>query len=291
MLICPPASIILVAAPMKSVTLRYKYVPGQTRRYKLHTRMDTILLPGVSGAQPALAVTIDLIIRQTVQNVRASDGAATSIGQVEEFHVFSNGKETSLPYPSSVQMKRPYTVVSLPSGKVLSVQLSAPLPGLSTLYPGKEFSGPSVTFPSHPLKVGDSWAGTTAAATGPILRLTNTLTGFDTTNGVLRAIIQQKTIGTLNKPILPGTSEPVGLTGTVTGEGTLVFDIESGAISRLAAVSKVDMKVMPVGPKMGVALGNIVKVAETSPRVTVEQKTQVTMTSIEDTLSQPTPVP
>ena len=291
MLICPPASIILVAAPMKSVTLRYKYVPGQTRRYRLHTRMDTILLQVGHQAQPALAVTIDLVIRQTVQNVRASDGAATSIGQVEEFHVFSNGKETSLPYPSSVQMKRPYTVVSLPSGKVLSVQLSAPLPGLSTLYPGKEFSGPSVTFPSHPVKVGDSWAGTTAAATGPILRLTNTLTGFDTTNGVLHAIIQQKTIGAIKRPMSPGISEPAGLTGTVTGEGTLVFDVISGAISRLAVVSKVDMKITPVRPKIGVALGDVLKVADHLPSTTMEQKTQVTMTSIEDTPSQPTPMP
>ena len=291
MLIYSPASVLLVTAPTKSVILRYKYVPGQTRRYKLHTSMDTVLLPALPGAQPALNMTIEMVIRQTVQKVRASDGAGTSIGQIEEFHVFANGKETALPYPSSAQMKRPYTIVSLPSGKVLSVQLSAPPPGLTDLYLGKKISGPTVTFPSHPVKIGDSWVGTTAAATGAILRLTNTLTGFDTTNGVLRAIIQQKTIGTLNKPIPPGTSEPASLTGTVTGEGTLVFDVISGSISRLAAVSKVDMKIIPVRPKIGVALGDVLKVADHLPSTTMEQKTQVTMTSIEDTLSQPIPVP
>ena len=282
---------LLVTAPTKSVILRYKYVPGQTRRYKLHTSMDTVLLPALPGAQPALNMTIDMVIRQTVQKVRASDGAATSIGQIEEFHVFSNGRETALPYPSSAQMKRPYTTVSLPSGKVLSVQLSAPPPGLTDLYPGKKISGPTVTFPSHPVKIGDSWVGTAAADTGTTVLLTNTLTGFDTTNGVLHAIIQQKTIGAIKRSMSPGTSEPAGLTGTVTGEGTLVFDVISGAISRLAAVSKVDMKIIPVRPKIGVALGDVLKVADHLPSTTMEQKTQVTMTSIEDTHTRPTPVP
>ena len=282
MLLFPSACVILVAAPTKSVILRYKYVPGQTRRYKLHTVMDTILLPAAPGSHLPLTVTIDMVIRQTVQKVRASDGAATSIGQVEEFHVFSNGKETALPYLSSAQMKWPYTVVSLPNGKVLSVQLSAPPPGLADLYPGKEFNSPTITFPSHPVKIGDSWIGTTAAPTGPSVLLTNTLTGFDTANGALSAIIQQKTVGTLKR---------ANLTGTMTGEGTLIFDIGSGAISRLAAVSKVDLKMNPVTPKMDAAPGNILNVADTSPQTTLEQKTQVTMTSLEDTQSKLAPKP
>ena len=291
MLIYSPAFMLLVTAPTKSVILRYKYVPGQTRRYKLHTSMDTVLLPALPGAQPALNMTIDMVIRQTVQKVRASDGAATSIGQVEEFHAFSNGRETALPYPSSAQMKRPYTTVSLPSGKVLSVQLSAPPPGLTDLYPGKKISGPTVMFPSHPVKIGDSWVGTVAAETGTTVLLTNTLTGFDTTNGILHAIIQQKTIGAIKRSMSPGTGEPAGLTGTVTGEGTLVFDVISGAISRLATVSEVDIKIIPVRPEMGVALRRVLKAADHSLSTSVEQKTQVTMTSIEDMLTRPTPMP
>jgi len=229
---CHFPAVVHVAVPTQSITLRYKYMPGQVRRYKLHTSMDTTLTPARPGSPPTSNVTQDMVFRQTVQKVRASDGAATSLGQIEEYHVFLNGKETALPYPASAQMKKPYIVVSLPSGKVISLDISGIL---------REITG---AFPSHALQIGESWKG--AATTAPGAEsgtVINTLTGFDTTGGVRRAIIQQK------------------MTGEVTGAGTLVFDLTTGTISRLASVTTIDMR-----------LGT----------TTLKQRFQVTLSAVEE---------
>ncbi len=247
---CQYPAVFRAAVPAQSITLRYKYVPGQVRRYKLHTRMDTTLTPARPGSPPTSTVTQDMVFRQTVQKVRTSDGAATSLGQIEEYHVFSNGKETALQYPASAQMKKPYTVVSLPSGQVLSVDLS----GMSTQFTG--------AFPSHPLKVGESWKGAATVALGAESgAVTNTFTGYDTTGGVRRAIIQQKMTRKLTKAAAEGTSSSQVMSGTVTGDGTLVFDLATGTISRLAHVTTLDLR-----------LGTTI----------LKQRFQVTLTHLED---------
>ena len=243
-------AVVYATAPGPAVTLKYKYVPGQVQRYKLHTSIDTTLAPARPGSPPTSNVTQDMVFKQTVLKVRVSDGAATSRGEIEEYHIFSNGKETGLPFPASAQMKKPYTVISLPNGKVLSIDDVGMPKGLIS------------TFPLHPLKVGESWSEAVTTALGGESGLeTNTFTGYDITGGGRRAIIQQKINRKITKAVAGGTGIPQVMAGTTTGDETLVFDLTTGTISRLASVTTLDLR-----------LGT----------TTLRQRFQVTLTRLED---------
>lgn len=266
-----------VAAPVKSVTLRYKFAPGQMRRWKMHTSQSSTLLTGKSAAPMPLNMTTDMVVRQIVKTVRATDGAATSSGEIEDLHVFTNGKETPFPNNSFAQ-KKSYTIIALPSGKVISFQMS----GTPEKEQSNNFTGSNIVLPDRPLKIGDSWRGTaTAPQDGTQVTLINTLTGFDHSGGGFQAIIQQKMTGVMKKTITQGVVSPMDLNGKISGSGTYVFDMDAGTISRLACVSTVSMTLTP-------KLSPGATVGQQPPKaMKMEMQSQVTMTRIEDALPAP----
>ena len=243
---CLPVPLLRAAAPdLSAVTLRYRYVPGKTLRYRIHIDRDTSVTSGSSGRRVPLHMTMDLVTRQMVQKVRTVDGAATLVGAVEELHVFSNGKETEIPKSMTSQMKLPYSLVTLPDGKVLSLKMPPGIPLTSAGDWHKSLSS-SVALPERPVKIGESWPGNAPVAGVP-LTMTYTLTGFEAGSGTSRAIIQQKTQGIIAKTLTPDAGKSQGVTGTVTGNGTYVFDRVSGCLSRLANASQVAMTLTPTG--------------------------------------------
>lgn len=221
------------AAPApQAVALRYKFVPGQMHRYQMTMTMKGLMLTGQSGAGLPLNSSMRLIFQQTVKEVRASDGAATLVAQIEEVHSLMNGQETALPEAQQAKMKQPYTIVMLPTGKMLS----ADIPSLNaSALPGMDmskglFSG-SAFLPDGPVKIGDTWNGVAASPmVGMQMTSVSTLAGLEQKNGASLATITQTQKGTIYTTMSKGLPVTMKMLGTVTGIGTQVFDATAGAI-------------------------------------------------------------
>ncbi len=244
------------AAPAAgTVTLRYKFAPGQVHRYKMTTNMTGTMMTGQSGAGFPINTATQIIMKQTVKDVRASDGAATISTEIESMRVAMNGQEQPLPDAQQASLKKPITQVMLPTGKVLSMKLPD-TPGMSL--PGmdfsKSFSSLSVAFPDGPLKAGDTWKGTVAAPgmEGTSLSYNSTLTSLTGDGDAARANIDQKIGGTLAMNLSQGLPMGMTMAGTVNGTGTMVFNTALGVVENLTNNSSIDMT-MTLKPKPGQA--------------------------------------
>lgn len=255
------------AAPAASaVTLRYKFAPGQVHRYKVTMNMAGTMLTGQSGAGFPINTATQIVMKQTVKDVRATDGAATIVTEIESMRVAMNGNEQPISDAQQAQMKKPFTQVMLPTGKVLSMKMpdmpGAGMPGMDF---SKSFSSFSVAFPEGPLKAGDTWKGSVAVPSmeGTNLTYDYTLTSLTGEGDAARANVDQKISGTLGMTLSQGMPMGMTMAGTVNGTGMMVFNTALGAIENVTNDSAINTTVtfktkpgqavppgMPAGMKM-----------------------------------------
>lgn len=235
----PPVAPALPASPSAPaaapVTLRYKFAVGQVHRYEYDMDMNTLMQTGQTGAGIPIDMAMHMIMRQTVKSVQAADGAATVETQIESAHMLHSGQEMPLPEDMQAKMKQPFTLVMLPTGKMLSMTM----PGMAA--PGMDFSksmfSGTALLPDGPVKVGDNWKGLVDALGAQTL-FTATLTGVDQKNGAALATIQQTQTGTFDQPMTEGG---MTLHGQVIGKTTQIFDTTAGAIQSATGTDDTDM--------------------------------------------------
>lgn len=263
----------IAAHAQEAVTLRYKFMPGQTRHYKMTMTMNTTILTGQSGAGLPMNMTMTTTLNQTVKSVRPSDGAATVVAQLEDMQMTMNGKETSLPAAQQAPMRKPFTSVMLPTGKVLSMQIpSMPSAGMAGMDFSKGLFNSTVSFPVAPVKVGDTWPGSAASGmVGMKMLMASTLTSLETKDGSQDATISQKLSGLFNMTLSKKMPMTMKMAGRLTGFGTQVFDMTLGAIRSQSMTASTEMT-MTVHSKSGqAALPGMPKVM----KMKMQQKTQM----------------
>ncbi len=239
-----PATTAAPAAPATAaqpVTLRLKFTPGQTLYYTLTSDTNGTILTGQSGAGMPIQVHMQMLMHQTVKDVRASDGAATLDVGIDTMTMGMNGQTMPLPAEKLAQMKTVGTMTILPTGKTLSFTPSAGLSAAGPMMPGMDMShmnamGSLGQFPDGPLKLGDTWKSAVAAGMmGMQVASGFSLASLDTTGGATIALIKQTINGTFDTSAAGGagaaTPEGLAMTGTVTGTGTLRFDVDAGAVA------------------------------------------------------------
>ena len=234
-----PTAVPATAAPAATapLILRYKFSPGQTLRYKL-TVDSTGTLRMATGTTMPLKQHMEMTMRQSVTDVRASDGAATLSLGLEAVSGTMNGQ--ALPPQATQAMQKDLgTMVLSPTGKVLSFQAQAPQGGLAM--PGmdmKSMAQGRTVFPDGPVKVGDTWkSAITSEAVGMTMHTVSRLKSLDTSGGGSVAAIGQGISGTFDMtPPVPKAApgDPAAptttITGTMTGSDTLKFDAAAGAV-------------------------------------------------------------
>ena len=233
-----------VTAPVSApVTLRYKFVAGQVRRYSYDMDMNMNMLTGQSGAAIPINMTMQMTMRQTVKSVRPADGAAMLVTKIETLHMLQNGKEIAMPAAEQSKMSQPFTQVMLPNGKILSIAM----PGMAGMgVPGMDFSknmfSTTAFLPAGPVKVGDQWSGAVETSmAGAQSSFASTLTGVDQKNGAILATIESKTTGTIDKSLVAGMPATMKMAGTISGTGTQTFDATAGAVQSAIGTSDTDM--------------------------------------------------
>lgn len=237
----PTAAGAVTSVPAaKAVTLRLKFTPGQTRRYKTIMVINTKMMTGQSGAAIPTNMVITMTMLQTVKNVRPADGAATIVSTIETMKTVMNGKEITLPETQSATMKKPTSMVMLPTGKILSVE-SAALAGGAM--PGMDLNSAlktGIAFPDLPVKIGDLWNGT-AEIGGIKMQYGSTLAGTDTFNGADRAMINQTLNGDINMKVQKNVPVSMNMTGKMTGGGSQIFDVTAGEIASQKMETNMDV--------------------------------------------------
>ena len=225
--VLPPVMITAPAA--NAVALRFKFIPGEIRRYKMNMTMTGTMLTGQSGAGIPMNTVMDMIMRQTVKSVRPSDGAATISTQIETMEMSMNGKPIAMPDAQKTKMKQPTTTLMLPTGKVISVDSAAlQASGMSGIDPSTAMKA-SVAFPDLPVKVGDHWSGTFNLG-GINVLYASSLAGVNTEGGADRATINQTLNGTVNMTVTKNMPVTMKMTGKLTGGGSQIFDNTAGAL-------------------------------------------------------------
>lgn len=230
----PPAAPPAQAAPTaQGVTLRYKFTPGQTHRYRMMMTMTGTMRNSPTGTGIPLNTKMTMTYSQTVKDVRATDGAATVVGQMDEMQMTMNGKTVSMPEAQSAQMKKPYTILMLPTGKVLSMEM----PQMPTgAVPGMDFSksfSMNAAFPDAPVKTGDNWNGTVdmgAAMVGLKMAVASTLVDVKTVGKNDQATINQDITGNLDMTLSKNMPMTMKMQGKITGTAVQVFDVTAGMV-------------------------------------------------------------
>lgn len=243
-------------AAAHAVTLRLKFTPGQIQYYTMTTDTNGTILTGQSGAGMPIQVHMQMLMHQTVKEVRAADGAATVDVGIDTMSMGMNGQTFPMPPEKMAQMKSIGTMTILPTGKTLSF---TPSPGLSAAgqMPGMDLShanalGSLGAFPDSPLKAGDTWKSAVAAGMmGMQVASTFSLTSLDTAGGKTIAVIHQTTGGEFGAPGADGAAAPVPagmkMVGTVKGTGTLRFDVDAGAVEGQTSQANITMTMTPPG--------------------------------------------
>ena len=277
--VAPTPPVVITTPAAQAVTLRYKFALGQVRRYKMTMTMTGAMLTGQSGAGVPMNTVIEMTMRQTVKDIRPSDGAATIEQQIESMQTSMNGKDV----PSSPQqgaiLKNPSTSVMLPTGKVVSIQMPAmaanALPGMDF---SKALSSANVAFPDLPVKVGDVWNGAvTAGMAGMKMLTTSTLAGVDTSNSGQIATINQKIDGDINMNVSKGMPITMKIAGKMTGDGTQIFDVAAGEIAKQTMTMDINFLMQftpPAGQTVPAGMPGAMKMA---------MKETVTMERLSDT--------
>lgn len=245
------------AAPAAgTVTLRYKFTPGQVHRYKVTINMVGTMMTGQSGAGFPINTATQFVLKQTVKDVRATDGAATISTEIESTRFAMNGQEQTVPDAQQTAMKKPTTLLLLPTGKVLPTPAAdTPELSMSAMDFSKAFLNLITVLPEGPVKAGDTWESTlaTPGMAGSDLKFASTLTALTGEGDAARASIDQKINGVLQS--MPGQPMPMGIkiTGTITGTGTVVFNTAAGLVESMTNNSDVGANAA-MNPKPGQAV-------------------------------------
>ena len=251
-----PATPAAPATAAQPVTLRLKFTPGQTLYYTMTTDTNGTLLTGQSGAGMPIQVHMQLLMHQTVKDIRASDGAATLDVGIDTMTMGMNGQTMPMPADKLAQMKTVGTMVILPTGKTVSFTPSAgmsaagPMPGMDLSHTNP--MGSLGQFPDAPVKAGDTWKSAVAMGMlGTQVATGFTLSGVDTTGGATIALIKQTVNGTFDTAAAgaDGTPAPMGMAmkGKVSGTGTLRFDVDAGAVAGQTSHANITMTMTPPG--------------------------------------------
>ena len=141
-----------------TVTLRYKFTPGQVLKYRMTMNMN--MATGAAGRSFNTTTTGGGDMTYTVQSVDAS-GNATVLVQATSFDMATklNGQTIAMPASATDALKKGYTVVLSPTGKMVSMS------GLGTQAGGMDINqlmnssglGGLSQLPDQPVKVGDVW--------------------------------------------------------------------------------------------------------------------------------------
>lgn len=250
-----PASPALASAA-QPLTLRLKFTPGQTLYYSMTTDTNGTMLTGQSGAGMPIQIHMQMLMHQTVKEVRASDGAATIDVGIDTMSMGMSGQTLPIPPEKMAQMKTIGTMVILPTGKTVSftpssaLSTSGPMPGMDLSHTNA--MGSMGQFPDAPVKIGDTWKSAIAAGMmGMQVASAFSLTSLDAADGKTVAIIHQTTNGTFGGPGADGAAAPgpVGMkmSGTVKGTGTLRFDVDAGTVLGQTSQADVAMTMTPPG--------------------------------------------
>jgi len=263
---CPLAAHAQTAAPVPAlpapataaqpVTLRLKFTPGQTLYYSMITDTNGTMLTGQSGAGMPIQVHMQMLMHQTVKDVRAADGAATMDVGIDAMSMGMNGQTFPMPPNKLAQMKTIGTMTILPTGKTLSFTPGAGLSAMGPM-PGMDLShanamGSLGQFPDTPVKAGDTWkSAVSMGMMGMQAASTFSLASLDTTGGATIALIKQTINGAFDTSAANGAaaSAPAGMKmiGSVNGTGTLRFDVGAGAVAGQTSHVSVAMTMTPPG--------------------------------------------
>ncbi len=244
------------ASAAKPVTLRLKFTPGQTLYYSMITDTNGALLTGQSGAGMPIQVHMQMLMHQTVKDVRASDGAATMEIGLDTMSMGMNGRTFPMPPDKLAQMKTIGTMTILPTGKTLSFTPSAGLGAMAPM-PGMDLShtnpmGSLGQLPDASVKVGDTWKSAVAMGMmGTQVAAGFTLSGVDTMGGKTIALIKQTMNGTFDTSAASRAAAPapagMAMKGSVEGTGTLRFDVDAGAVAGQTSHANITMTMTPPG--------------------------------------------
>lgn len=252
-----PQATAAPASAAQPVMLRLKFTPGQTLYYTMTTDTNGTMLTGQSGAGMPIQVHMQMLMHQTVKDVRASDGAATMDVGIDTMSMGMNGQTFPMPPDKLVQMKTIGTMTILPTGKTVSFTPSAGLSAAGPM-PGMDLShsnpmGNLGQFPDTPVKAGDTWKSAVAMGMMAGMQASSTfaLASLDTANGKTTAVINQTTSGTFGMPGANGTVATgqmgMKMKGTVKGTGTLRFDVDAGAVQAQTSQADIAMTMTPPG--------------------------------------------
>ena len=279
-----PPAVSTQAPAAQAVTLRMKFTVGQIHRYKMNMAMKS-MMTSQSGTRVPMNMLMNMVMRQTVKDVRPADGSATVVSQIESMQMSMNGKEMPMPADQQAKMKLPTTVVMLPTGKILSFDSSAiPAGGLPGFDMSSMMKSSSSVFPDLPVKIGDVWNGAATTGTeGMNILMTSTLAGLDSVEGSDRATINQKLDGDINMNVSKGMPVAMKMAGKITGTGTQVFDVTAGALASQNMETNMGFK-MTFTPPAGTAAP-----AGLPPAMNMTMKQILVMTRLPDEAPMPRP--
>lgn len=227
------------------VLLRYKFTPGQTRLYKFSMDSDGMLTGGPGGQGFPIQQHMDALLRQTVKDVRATDGAATILVGYDSLTMTMNGQ--SLPAQNTDAMKQVGTLVMLPTGKIVSftsanAAAAGPFGNMNSMFQNMNTS----TFPEEPVKADAKWDGAmTMAAMGLKATTSNTIVSADTHTAHYTTALKG-TMDTGSATPAPNTPTlPLTIAGVIDGTSDQTFDVAAGALTSQTGMTSLDMTMSP----------------------------------------------
>lgn len=276
----PAAAPATTAPDAKTATLRFKWTPGQTLRYKL--LLDTKGQLSMGQGRPAFPMNqhMEMVMHQNVKDVNATTGAATIDTGLDSMTMTMNGAERPLPADQLAKMKNLATMVMTPTGKVLSTKMNGQTPG-GGMMPGMNMtqnnmlgSGSLGQLPDKAVGIGDTWKSALVAGM-PGLQFASDfiVKGLTTTPDKTTVGIDQTTNGTINMggpqppaPAQPPTDGQAGvatptptptrsmlppgmqISGKMYGKTHIDFDATAGAIADSLGTMLIDAgMVAPAG--------------------------------------------
>ena len=242
-----------------SLPLRYKFTHGQVFRYQISLDTEGNLLTGPSEGTP-IRQHVDMTLHQTVEDVRASDGAATLATQIDSLSATRDGKNVPLSKAAQQQLKQATTTVVDPTGKVLSFDRpagagAAAIPGLN--FSPLDFQGLNALsadpvgmivniLAADPVTVSDTWRSTYTTPTGSLEEHTaDTLSSGTVIDGDTLVTIGQKLYAEFKPPKPGAESNAAHLLGLVTGTGQTQFDVDAGVINSQTTAMQINLKAVP----------------------------------------------
>lgn len=234
------------------VLLRYKFTPGQSRVYKFSMDSDGTLMGGPGGQGFPIKQHMEAVMRQTVKDVRASDGAATIQVGYDSMTMTMNGQP--LPPQSAAAVKQIGTIVMTPAGKVLSFTgangaSAGPFGNMNSMFQNMNSS----TFPDGPVKAADKWdSKVDMAALGMKMTASNTVASADAGAAHYTTVLN----GTFDTAAVPPSKDapvlPLTLAGTISGTSDQTFDVSAGAVKSQTGTASLDLT---MNPKQGQGAG------------------------------------